>query len=78
MHSFVITPCPPRRENAEAIAFYGGDVREAADLSHRNQEVFAVLLWRILWLGGYEFWLVIYRCVWLRVCAVVNVCWCSL
>jgi putative ATP-binding cassette transporter len=49
------------RENAEAIAFYGGDVREAADLSARLTSVLDVLLRRIAWLGGYELWLVVYR-----------------
>jgi ABC-type uncharacterized transport system fused permease/ATPase subunit len=51
------------RENAEAIAFYGGDVREASDLSSRLIVVLDVLLRRIAWLGGYELWLVVYRCV---------------
>lgn len=49
------------RENAEAIAFYGGDVREASDLSSRLIVVLDVLLRRIAWLGGYELWLVVYR-----------------
>lgn len=49
------------RENAEAIAFYGGDVREASDLSSRLVVVLDVLLRRIAWLGAYELWLVVYR-----------------
>lgn len=49
------------RENAEAIAFYGGDVREASDLSSRLVVVLDVLLRRTAWLGGYELWLVVYR-----------------
>lgn len=53
--------CVPCRENAEAIAFYGGDVREASDLSSRLLVVLDVLLRRIAWLGGYELWLVVYR-----------------
>jgi ABC-type uncharacterized transport system fused permease/ATPase subunit len=52
---------PACRENAEAIAFYGGDVREASDLSSRLVVVLDVLLRRIAWLGGYELWLVVYR-----------------
>lgn len=51
------------RENAEAIAFYGGDVRESRALSARLALVLHVLLQRIAWLGGYELWLVVYRCV---------------
>jgi len=49
------------RENAEAIAFYGGDAREASDLLGRLLVVLDVLLRRIAWLGGYELWLVVYR-----------------
>lgn len=55
--------CLRCRENAEAIAFYGGDVREASDLSSRLVVVLDVLLRRIAWLGGYELWLVVYRWV---------------
>lgn len=53
--------CRLRRENAEAIAFYGGDVCEASDLSSRLIVVLDVLLRRIAWLGAYELWLVVYR-----------------
>jgi ABC-type uncharacterized transport system fused permease/ATPase subunit len=44
------------RENAEAIAFYGGDEREAADLCQRLAAMLVVLLRRISWLGCYELW----------------------
>eukprot|EP00775_Hariotina_reticulata_P013062 gene13062-13189_t len=44
------------RENAEAIAFYGGDDREASDLSRRLAAMLAMLLQRIVWLGWYELW----------------------
>lgn len=44
------------RENAEAIAFYGGDKREGAHLSQSLAAMLAVLLRRISWLGGYELW----------------------
>jgi ABC-type uncharacterized transport system fused permease/ATPase subunit len=44
------------RENAEAIAFYGGEEREASDLSRRLAAMLAVLLHRIAWLGWYELW----------------------
>jgi hypothetical protein len=37
-------------------------VREASDLSSRLLVVLDVLLRRIAWLGGYELWLVVYRC----------------
>jgi hypothetical protein len=59
------------RENAEAIAFYGGDVREASDLSSRLTVVLDVLLRRTAWLGGYELWLVVYR--WVRLCNITFV-----
>ncbi|WIA31784.1 hypothetical protein OEZ86_002655 [Tetradesmus obliquus] len=48
------------RENAEAIAFYGGDAREAADLRQRLAAMLLVLLRRISWLGCYELWVTAY------------------
>eukprot|EP00879_Flechtneria_rotunda_P019295 GHRR01020264.1.p1 GENE.GHRR01020264.1~~GHRR01020264.1.p1 ORF type:complete len:497 (+),score=171.65 GHRR01020264.1:437-1927(+) len=44
------------RENAEAIAFYGGDAHEAADLSNHLAAMLAALLRRVSWLGLYELW----------------------
>jgi hypothetical protein len=62
------------RENAEAIAFYGGDAHEAADLRQRLAAMLVVLLRRISWLGCYELWVrrlaVLER---LCVCACVRV-----
>jgi hypothetical protein len=42
---------PACRENAEAIAFYSSDEREAADLCQRLAAMLVVLLRRIRWLG---------------------------
>ncbi|KAF8070971.1 Abcd2 [Scenedesmus sp. PABB004] len=48
------------RENAEAIAFYGGDAREARALAAHLAALLAALLQRIRWLGLYELWVTAY------------------